>query len=158
MAIQWLTDLADMLLPADEASPSALRAFRLRVSLVACAAFVLNCVVILPALFVGLPLIGRVAWANEEDAHMSEKVSAAVAPVQRDIAELARKVDAQTSATNALLAEFSYRDVLQLLRRRCASTDERERDRLYKEIQAAQQRYRNHSGDLTFSAPRCVDL
>lgn len=156
--MSWFGDLANGVIPTDDSDQRALRAWRVRIAIIACAAFLLVVSLILPALFVGLPNMGRVAWATAVAAETDDKISKAVQPLQKDIADLRVEVKAQTAATNAVLAEIAYREVFELTRRRCKSADEPERDRLWRDILANAARYRQYSGIAEFDPPRCTDL
>lgn len=152
--MKWLADIVSGLIPNDESDAQSLRVYRLRLALVACSAWLVVSLVLLPALFVGLPMIGQVAWSDDVKARIAESVL----PIQQDIEALQLDIQAATAAMNAAIAETVYQEVLQLARQRCATTDARERDRLSTLIRARQVRYRQLSGDASYSAPTCADL
>lgn len=152
--MKWPGDIVSGLIPNDESDAQSLRVYRLRLALVACSAWLVVCLIVIPALFVGLPMLGRVAWADE----MKGKIAESVLPIQQDIEALQHDIQAATAAMNAAIAETIYQEVLQLARQRCATTDGHERDRLSALIRARQVRYRLLSGDVGYSAPTCADL
>lgn len=152
--MKWLADIVASLIPSDEGDAQSVRMYRLRLALVACSAWLAVCLLVIPALFLGLPLIGRVAWADE----VGDKITRSVTPIHRELAELKREIQAATAATNAALSETIYQEVLHLSRQRCAMPDPRERDRLATLIRARQLRYQQLSGDLTYAPPSCADL
>lgn len=75
------TEILDTLLPKDENNPASVKRHRLRVALVACASFMSLLFVVFPSLFVGLPQLGKVAWADEVD----DKIAQVVEPIRRDV-------------------------------------------------------------------------
>lgn len=152
--MKWFDGIVAALVPSDEGDMQAMRVYWLRLALVACSAWLAVVAFVIPALFVGLPMIGRVAWAGD----VAKEVSQSVTPLRRELAEMKREIQAATAATNAALAEAIYQEILQLSRQRCAATDHRDRDRLSALIRARQLRYQHLSGDLTYSPPSCTDL
>lgn len=140
-----LLSLPDKLLPDDENDPRSVKRYRLRVTLVACTTFLLVVFGVLPAMTVGLPRIGSIAWAAEVD----DKIAKAIEPVlteQRAQGEVLKEIRIDQLATK----------LRELHAVRCAA-DGTGRARLDWEIEAAQRKYVNLAG-YRYPLPACKDL
>lgn len=74
---------------------------------------------VITAMFVGLPLMGRLAWAEEQDRKVDSKIQAAVAPIERKVDELASKVDAQNQISKAFLAKVAEDSLVDTFAKMC---------------------------------------
>lgn len=151
-----LTDLPDKLLPPDDADVRGLRRYRWRMTLVACGAFMTVWGVVIPALTVGLPLVGRVAWADEVD----RKIEQVVGPIRQDFANLKREANAAQAVNQRIQRRILMNQLAQQLRDlqriRCADGQgEHTVDRLDDEITAAQDEYRELTGER-YPLPPCA--
>lgn len=146
MSLSDLAELPDKLLPPDDADPKAIKRYRLRTALVACSAFLTVGAIVLPAMFVGLPKIGQLAWAGEVD----DKIAAAFSPLDRRLTSI------ESIQIEILRGQYSQQ-IRDLHRARCTSTDEHVRRRMDGEIDTAQAKYRNLTGER-YPLPACKDL
>ena len=145
MSITDLATLPDKLLPGDENDPRSVKHYRLRTALVACSSFLSIVFIVLPALFVGLPKLGQVAWAGEVD----DKIAKAIEPVlteQRAQGEVLKEIRIDQLATK----------LRELHALRCQA-DSYGRARVDREIDPAQRKYFELTG-YRYPLPACTDL
>lgn len=102
--------------------------------------------IVVPVLFTGLPVIGQVAWANDVDATIDKKVTAAVAPISEQVTKLQAAVDQQGKSAKALLARLSGEQIDTLAKRRCKSSDIEEREYLSREINRLRDEFEETQG------------
>ena len=92
MSLSDLSSLPDKLLPSDENDPRAVRHYRLRTMLVACSAFLTVALIVLPAMFVGLPKLGQLAWSSDVRGALATEVE----PLKKDIESVKKSVETAT--------------------------------------------------------------
>ena len=141
-----LLALPEKLLPGDENDPRSVKRYRIRTALVACSGFLLTVFVILPAMFVGLPKVGQIAWAGEVD----DKIAAAISPLN------ARLTNIEANQIELLRGWYSQR-LRDLQAARRTATDEHVKRRMDNEIDDAQARYRGLTGER-YPLPACAEL
>jgi hypothetical protein len=71
---------ADLQLLPDDDSPKAVRAWRIRLAIVACSSSFLIFFLVLPAMFSELPRLGSLAWAQDVDSK--------IAPLQQSVNDI----------------------------------------------------------------------
>lgn len=89
----FIDKIIDYMVPDFSASPAAQRLYRIRIAAVACASFAITNFVVLPAMFLGLPMLGQLAWANDQNT----KVAQALVPLEKRFTALEGKVDSLDS-------------------------------------------------------------
>lgn len=148
------TDLIDWLLPPDDADPKAVRRHRQRLTIVACSAWLMLFLGVLPAMLVGLPLIGRVAWASDID----QKIAAAVAPVQQAANDAAKASQDQAKQTRALKMQLLERDIFAAITAKCEAKSRGSGVRFWTErVQQLKGEYQDLTG-RAYDEPDCSDL
>ena len=153
MSISDLASLPDKLLPSDENDPRSVKHYRLRTALVACSSFLLVLFVVLPAMTVGLPRIGTLAWAGEVD----DKIEQATAPIKAQLGQIATQLATQEQIQKRILAGQLAAQARDLHRLKCTTTDDYTRARMERDIEDAQQEYRALTGER-YPLPACKDL
>ena len=148
------TDLIDWLLPLDDADPQEVRRHRQRLTVVACSAWLTLFLLVLPAMIVGLPLVGKVAWASDLD----QKIAAAVAPVQQAANDAAQSSQDQARETKALKLQLLERDLFTAIIEKCEAKRLGTGVRVWTErLQKLKTDYATMTGYL-YDEPDCSDL
>jgi hypothetical protein len=153
VGLSEIATLPDKLLPTDESNPGSVRRYRLRVTLVACASFLTLTFLVLPAMTIGLPRIGSVAWGSEVD----DKIEQAIAPVNAQLVEIKAQLDRGQEVQKRILQGQLASQLRDLHRLECTTTDEMTRSRMERDIEDAQQEYRTLAGER-YPLPACKDL
>jgi len=160
VSISDLASLPDKLLPSDEHDPRSVKRYRLRTALVACSSFLTVLLVVLPAMFTGLPKLGQIAWAGEVD----DKIAEALGPVREEIGKVADKHRAMAmdlEATRAMVRRVLIGNLAAQLRdlnrMRCAASDAAVRARAERDIEDSQQEYIGLTYER-YPLPACKDL
>lgn len=159
-----ISDLVTSFIPDEDPDDSPevrrhkMRGWRMRLALVACSNFVFTFAVLVPVLvlllFVGVPMIGQVAWSKDQDAKTDAKIALANKPLGDAIASLTKDKDEQWKILK-ILATASTRDQLcRYAARRMIEHDVSERYRLLEQIEEQKQRYTEYSGQ-TFDTADC---
>lgn len=150
--MNFLAGLLDFVNPPDH-SPAAVRNHRVRIALVACAAFVGLYGLVIPSTRTEMPFFGKVAMADEVD----DKIEAAQKPLKADIADLKAASAVQGQRQRMLLVASMTSQMRDLNRQRCSTKDESVRVRAEMDIETAQQTYIELTGDR-YPLPSCRDL
>lgn len=154
-----MTNPLDYLLPIDD-SPESLRLYRLRVAVVACSSWLLLYLGVMPALVIGLPMIGRVAWAEDMEDKVDQYHRETVMPIQRDVAEIKAAVESIKESISAG-AMTSMRNELREMRRlycRAREAGNSELARRYaRDIEYSREVYEKTSG-TNWHMPQCEDI
>lgn len=148
------TDLIDWLLPPDDADPMAVRQHRQRITVVACSAWLMLYLLVLPAMIFGIPIYGRVARASDID----QKIAQAVAPLQQATEDVAEASQDQARATKALRLQLLERDLVSAIVSKCEARARGVGVRFWTEqIQQLKGEYQDLSG-RAYDEPDCTDL
>lgn len=150
----WLADF----IPDEETDPVKMRNWRKRLALVACSSWLTIFCGLIPALvvilFTGAPMIGQVAWADDQDRKTDSKIAAAITPIQHKL----DSVDSKLNEQSALLAEqvtaALASNICRYTARRNKEVDFDERSRLLNQIQEMRQKYKRYSG-IEFDMKDC---
>ncbi len=150
----WFADF----IPDEDTDPARMRNWRKRLALVACSGWLTLFGAVIPTLvavlFTGAPMIGQVAWAEDQERKIDSKIAAAITPIQRKL----ESVDAKLNEQSALLAEqvtaSLASNICRYNTRRNKETDYEERARLLSQIQEMRQKYRRYAG-IEFDMKDC---
>ncbi len=149
-----IDDFLNWLIPDSHATPRAQRMYRLRVALVACASFMLVYGFIIPAMFIGFPVLGQLAWANE----LNTKVAQAVRPIEQKVTAIEGKVDKLDLIVRQQLAVTLATQIREAKRRWCTmSPNSQERDRTQTDIDRLQEEYAGLRGQ-PYNVLPCTEL
>lgn len=142
----WIADF----IPDDNAPPHKMRSWRKRLALVACSNWLYTFFALTPALvailIVGLPIFGRVAWADETERKIKSEVQAMIEPVVAEQKKLSATQAAQGDILKALATASLRLDICRYAARRLNEHDVSERARLLDQITEMLDRYRQYSG------------
>lgn len=105
-------------IPRKDADPTRLHRWRTFLGL-SVYALILLMSVVMTAMIWGLPLVGQVAWASDQDRKTDEKIAKAVNPIAQKVEELSRKVDAQNDISNAFLAKVAEDSLVDTFAKMC---------------------------------------
>jgi hypothetical protein len=150
----WLADF----IPDEETDPVKMRSWRKRLALVSCSAWLTLFGALIPVLiavlFTGAPMIGQVAWAEDQDRKVNGKIEAAISPIQKKL----ESVDSKLNEQSALLAEqvtaALASNICRYNTRRGKELDFEERSRLLGQIQEMRQKYKRYAG-IEFDMKDC---
>lgn len=112
-------------------------------------------------LTVGVPLAGRVAWADEIDKKVSEAVKAtdekieAVAKEQRATSKVLKNVEAMLLEN---LMESTSAKIRSQVAKRCKTEGRVEREEINREIDRLQKQYKTYSGGEKYDEPTCNEI
>lgn len=109
------------------------------------------------ALFFDLPKIGSVAWANDIDKKVVEKVTEAVKPIEQKVSVIESAVKENSQTTKLLMAKVIADQLEQLVRRRCRSGDVDEITYLSREIRRYLDDY-ERSQLRVYPMPTCEEV
>lgn len=154
----WFLGVMDALFPDDDKPQSVRRQRKVVGFLMLYTSPVVTWILL--SLFYNVAPFGKIAWAGEVQAVAEAKAREAVHPLIEQMSRLQSQLEANTSSANALIADSSYFQMMDRVRRRCATpvTDGNERDRLQREINSFVDRYRVATNDANFRAPTCPEL
>ncbi len=152
-----IQDLTDGFIPDDDPEHPTedhrirVSRWRRRVAMVACSNWLFTFPILVPVLvtllFVGVPMIGKVAWSNEVGQLMDAKISKNNEPIFQQLSEL-KKVQRSQGEILLELATRSIRaDICRYVARRATETDQGERTRLYDQITELRTKYKQYSGE-----------
>ena len=153
-----LAELASSLVPSDD-KPETLRSWRIRMALVACSGWLAQVFIVFPALFLGLPMIGRVAWSDELAAAKQTAQLAAETSVANSAAidKLTKAQAASTADVDDLMLTVLSQRIRDSIAARCRLPAS-ERSRITGEIENNQQLYMKRSGGQRAYEPKCNEL
>lgn len=134
-----LFELFDRLIDAE--SPNATRKWRSTVGYLLLAIFFAT-TFLATAATTGVPMLGKLAWANEVD----KKTQDVIAPLASKLLEIAGAVEQQSKTSKALLAKITADQIDQLVKRRCRSAVSDEIEYLSKEIRRLGDEYLDLQG------------
>lgn len=97
-------------------------------------------------LFTGLPLLGRVAWANETDVKIDNKIALAIQPLVAVQETLTKTQSAQQTILYRLATASLRADICRYAARRILERDLAERSRLLDQINTMRDQYKLYSG------------
>lgn len=132
-------ELFDRLIDAD--SPTATRKWRSTVGYLLLSIFLATSF-LAAAATTGVPLLGKLAWADEID----KKTKEVIAPITTKLIEITSAVEQQSKTSKALLAKITADQIDQLVKRRCRSMIADEIEYLSKEIRRLGDEYLDLQG------------
>lgn len=105
-------------------------------------------------LFIGVPLVGRVAWSDETGRQIDAKITAATAPLAKQMGGITLVQEKQGKILNILAAESTREKLCRYAVRRITERDPAERYRLLDQIEELKKLYREYSGE-SFDTADC---
>lgn len=134
----------------DESSPQEIRSWRRRIALVACSTFFIQWVVLMPALFMELPKVGQVVWADQVDqqiAALEKRTNEQMAEVKDRLNSTDRKITEQSTILRQMRIDSMEKKLKDLQREWCLTTVRSTKELLDVQIADEMRRYRSLAGE-----------
>jgi len=122
---------------------------------------IFSLLVLVAILTKGVPVAGRVAWADEIDKKVSEAVKAtdakieAVAKEQRETGKVLKNVE--TMLLESLMESTSAK-IRSQVAKRCKTEGRIEREEINREIDRLQKQYKAYSNGEKYDEPTCSEI
>lgn len=153
-----LPDLLDLTSPDANAPKEKLHNWHKRTALMSTFTWIAVFVILIPflasALFMSVPMLGRVAWEKDEESKVDAKITTVVNPISGKVDQLGTQLKAQSDLLSDQLARSLTYEICRAAARRSKEKDMNERQRLLSAIEDMRANYFKYRG-IEFNTGDC---